>query len=78
MMVVGQSIQSVAKAEKEDALFDQCQELTTFPMLFIKCIENTYLKQSQNLYQSKKKAIQHHWTGQMPETSNILKVRENN
>lgn len=43
MMVMGQSIQSVAKAEEEGALFDQCQELTTFPMLFIQCIEKTYL-----------------------------------
>lgn len=60
MMVIGQSIQSVAKAEKEGALFDQCQKMTTLPMLFIQCTENTYLEQSQNLYQSKKKAIEHH------------------
>lgn len=78
MMVIGQSIQSVAKAEKEGALSDQCQKSTTFPMLFIQRIENTHLEQSQNLYQSKKKAFQYHWTEQMPETSKMLKVRVNN
>lgn len=57
MMVIGQSVQYVAKAEKEGALFDQCQKLTTFPMPFIQCIENTYLEQSQNLYQSKRKQL---------------------
>lgn len=72
MMVIGQRVQSVAQAEKEGALCDLCQKGTTFPMLFIQYIENTHLEQSQNLYQSKKKAIQHHWTEQMPETSNIL------